>query len=139
MARGFSGGYRGGSGRGGFGAGGRRSVSSGAGRRNSGRSSRTRSKGQVKNGKTVQYAIRDGKGKAKYYGTTNNPRRRAAEHRKSGKLSKGDRLVVETRAIPRRSAEKVEATKLASHRRQHRRNPKHDTTKDGKYHQPRLM
>ena len=131
MARGFSGGYRGGVGR--------RSAGSGAGRRSSGSNSRARSKGQVKNGKAVQYAIRDRRGKAKYYGTTNNPGRRAVEHRKSGKLGKGDRLVVESRAIPRKSAEKVEAAKLASHRRQHRRNPKHNTTNDGKYHQPRLI
>ena len=93
----------------------------------------------MKSGKAVQYAIKDRQGKSTYYGTTNNPRRRAAEHRKSGKLGKGDRLVVETRAIHRKSAEKVEAAKLASHRRQHRRNPIHNTTKDGKYHQRRLI
>ena len=93
----------------------------------------------MKNGKSVQYAIKDRRGKSTYYGTTNNPKRRAAEHRKSGKLGKGDRLVVETRAIARKSAEKVEAAKLADHRRQHKRNPKHNTTKDGKYHQPRLL
>lgn len=93
----------------------------------------------MKSGKAVQYAIKDRRGKSTYYGTTNNPRRRAAEHMKSGKLGKGDRLVVETKAISRKSAEKVEAAKLASHRRQHRSNPKHNTTKDGKYHQRRLI
>lgn len=132
MARGFSG-------RRGSATGGRRSGSSGAGRRSSGSNSRARSKGQVKSGKAVQYAIKDRRGKSTYYGTTNNPRRRAAEHRKSGKLGKGDKLVVETRAIPRKSAERVEAAKLSAHRRQHRRNPKHNTTRDGKYHQPRLI
>ena len=139
MARGFSGGYRGGSGRRSSGTGARRGGSSGAGRRSSGSSSRARSKGQVKSGKTVQYAIKDRRGNSTYSGTTNNPRRRASEHRKSGKFGKGDQLVVETRAITRKSAERVEAAKLASHRRQHRRNPKHNTTRDGKYHQPRLI
>ena len=98
MARGFSGGYRGGIGRRGSSSGSNRSRSNGAGRRSSGSSTRTRSKGQVKSGKAVQYAIKDRRGKSTYYGTTNNPRRRAAEHRKSGKLGKGDRLVVETKA-----------------------------------------
>ena len=124
----MAGGFRGG--------GGRRGGGSGAGRRSSSRSSRTSSKGQVKDGKAVQYAIRDSKDKTKYYGTTNNPRRRAAEHRESGKLGKGDRLVVETKAVSRKSAEKVEAAKLGSHRRQHGRNPKHNITRDGKYHNP---
>ena len=139
MARGFSGGYRGGGGRRSSGTGGSRNGSSGAGRRSSGSSSRARSKGQVKNGKAVQYAIKNRRGNSTYYGTTNNPRRRASEHSKTGKLGKGDRLVVETKAIPRKSAERVEAAKLASHRRQHRHNPKHNTTNDGKYHQPRLV
>lgn len=139
MARGFSGGYRGFSGRRGSATGGRRSGSSGAGRRSSGSNSRARSNGQVKNGKAVQYSIKDRRGNSTYYGTTNNPRRRAAEHRKSGKLGKGDKLVVETRAIPRKSAERVEGAKLSTHRQQHGRNPKHNTTRDGKYHQPRLI
>ena len=139
MARGFSGGYRGSVGHRGSGTGSRRGGSSGAARRSGSSSSRGRSKGQVKNGKAVQYSIKDRKGKLTYYGTTNNPRRRAAEHKKSGKLGKGDQLVVETRVIPRKSAERVEAAKLAAHRRRHRRNPKHNTTKDGKYHQPRLI
>ena len=91
-------------------------------------------KGQIKSGKKVQYAIEDSKGRPKYYGTTNNPSRRAAEHRKTGKLGRGDKLVVQTRAISRKSAERVEAAKLSSHRRQHGRNPKHNTTNDGRYH-----
>lgn len=131
MARGFrglSGGFRGG--------GGRRGGGNGADSRSSGRS-RSSSKGQVKGGKVVQYAIKDSKGKTKYYGTTNNPRQRAVEHRQSGKLGEGDELVVQTKAVSRKSAEKVESARLASHRRQYGRNPKHNISRDGKYHNPR--
>ena len=128
MARGIRSGLRGG--------GGRSKVGNGAGRTSS-RNGRASSKGQVKGGKAVQYAIKDSKGKPKYYGTTNNPRQCAAEHKQSGKLGKGDKLVVQTKAVSRKSAEKVEAAKLGSHRRQYGRNPKHNTTGDGKYHNPR--
>ena len=68
-------------------SGGRRSASNVRG---------ARSKGQVKSRKAVQYSIKDRKGKTKYIGTTNNPTRRAAQHRKTGKLGQGDKLVVET-------------------------------------------
>ena len=122
MARGF----RGGRGRRGSGGGGRDSSRS-----------KSASKGRVRGGKAVQYAIKTPKGETTYYGTTNNPRRRAAEHRESGKLGKGDRLVVQTKAVSRKSAEKVESAKLNSYRRQNRHNPKHNTTGDGRYHNPR--
>ena len=132
MARGYSrGGYRGGARRS---SGGQSST-----RRSSSSRSSARPKGQIKSGKAVQYAIKNGKGDTKYIGTTNNPSRRAAEHQKTGKLGNGDKLVVQTRAISRKSGESVEAAKLASHRRQHGGNPKHNTTNDGKYHQPRLV
>ena len=125
------GGYRGGARRS---SGGRSSA-----RRSSSSRSGARPKGQIKSGKKVQYAIKSGKGSTKYYGTTNNPSRRAAQHRKAGKLGRGDRLVVQTKPISQKSAERVEAAKLSSHRRHHGRNPKHNTTNDGKYHQPRLF
>ena len=132
MARGYSrGGYRGGARRS---SGGRSSA-----RRNSNSRSGARPKGQIKSGKKIQYAIEDSKGRPNYYGTTNNPSRRAAEHKKTGKLGRGDKLVVQTRAISRKSAERVEAAKLRSHRRQHGRNPKHNTTSDGQFHPPRLF
>ena len=95
---------------------------------------RSRPKGQIKRGKAVQYSVKGRKGNTKYIGTTNNPSRRAAEHHRDGKLGRGDKLVVETRAVSRKSSEHVEAGKLASHRRQHGSNPKHNTTKDGKFH-----
>lgn len=98
---------------------------------------RSLSKGKIRGGKSVQYAIigPGGRGqKTKYIGTTNNPRRRAIEHLQNGKMSKGDRLVVQTKPISRKSALRVESSKLAAHRRQHGRNPRHNRTNDGGYH-----
>ncbi|MDE2781011.1 MAG: GIY-YIG nuclease family protein, partial [Chloroflexota bacterium] len=99
----------------------------------------TRPKGQVRDGKAVQYSIKDVKGRTKYIGTTNNPTRRAGEHRESGKLKNTDKLVVETRPIHRGKAERVEAAKLQSHRKAHGHNPKHNVTSDGQFHQPPLF
>ena len=129
MARGYGsrGGYRGG-------GAGRNSGGRGSARRNSRGGGAGRSKGRIKSGKTVQYSIKDRRGNTKYVGTTNNPRRRAAEHRETGKLGRGDRLVVETKAISRKSAESVERGKLASFRKRHGRNPRHNTTSDGRFH-----
>ena len=139
MARGFRSSFSGG--RGGRSGGSRRGFggrSSSSGTRSSSRSSGGRSsqpKGQVKSGKTIQYAIKGPRGGTKYIGTTNNPRRRAAEHRESGKLGPKDRLEVQSQAVPRKAAEGIERSKLASHRKTHRgRNPKHNTTNDGKFH-----
>ena len=128
MAGGYRGGFRGG----GRGSGGS-SPRSGRGSA-SGSKGRASSKGQVKGGKSVQYAIKDSKGNPTYYGTTNNPRQRAAEHKQSGKLGRGDKFEVQTKPTSRRSAERVEAAKLGSHRRQHGSNPKHNNTRDGKFH-----
>ena len=91
-------------------------------------------KGQIKSGKAVQYAIKDSDGDTKYLGTTNNPRRRAAEHRETGKLGPGDKLEVQTNAVSRRAAELVERGRLASHRKRHGHNPEHNITDDGKFH-----
>lgn len=112
----------------------RNSGARGSARRNSGGRGTGRSKGRIRAGKAVQYSIRDRRGNTKYVGTTNNPRRRSAEHRKSGKLGYGDSLVVETKAISRKSAESVERGKLASFRKRHGRNPRHNTTSDGRFH-----
>ena len=114
-----------------YGGSGSRGSGSG-GRSSSGRRSTPR--GQIKGGKAVQYAIRGRDGGTKYVGTTNNPGRRAAEHRATGKLDKGDKLEVQTRAVSRTKAERVEAAKLASHRKQHGRNPQDNTTNDGRFH-----
>ena len=112
----------------------RRSYRGGGPRRGSGGGGVGRRKGRIRSGKAVQYSIKDRRGNTKYVGTTNNPRRRAAEHRETGKLGRGDKLVVETRAISRRSAESVERGKLASFCRKLGRNPKYNTTDDGKFH-----
>ena len=76
----------------------------GSGGRSSGRSSTGRarsnsSKGRIGGGKTVQYSVKNSRGSTKYVGSTNNPRARAAQHRESGKMGAGDKLVVETRGI----------------------------------------
>lgn len=147
MARGFGSSNRSGTGNGSRSSYGVRSSSGGRGTSRSSKSSSvTRSysqgakpNGQVRQGKTVQYSIKDRKGNTKYIGSTNNPTRRAAEHRESGKLGRNDKLVVETKPIPRTSAERVEAAKLRSHRQTHGRNPKHNATNDGKFHQPPLF
>ena len=123
MARGF--GSRGGSGRRGGSRQGAAPKSNGGG---------SRPKGQIKGGNAVQYSIKGPKGETKYIGTTNNPTRRAAEHRESGKMGQSDRLRVETKAVSRPKAEKVEAAKLCTHRKAHGGNPEHNTTNDGKYH-----
>ena len=148
MAKGFGSsgsGFRGGgSSRGSYGA---RGNSGGRGNSRSTRGSGTSSakgntskpKGQVRDGKSVQYSIKNSKGKTTYIGTTNNPTRRASEHRESGKLGRNDKLIVETRPTTKKSAEKVESAKLHAHRANHGRNPKHNTTRDGKFHQPPLF
>ena len=133
MARGFAS-RGGGSPRGGGGRpGGDRGKASGS-RSNSGGAAAAKPKGQVNSGKTVQYAIQDSRGNTKYIGSTNNPTRRAAQHQQSGKMQPGDKLRVETKAIPRKVAEKAEAAKLASHRQNHGQNPRNNKTNDGRFH-----
>ncbi len=104
------------------------------GRSSTGSTSSSRKKGKVKNGKSVQYSIKGADGQTKYIGTTNNPSRRAGQHKKSGKLGSGDRLVVETRPTFRSKAERVEKEKLKSFRQNNGRNPQHNVTNDGKHH-----
>ena len=101
--------------------------------RSSSRASR-RPKRQVRSGKSVQYSIKSSRGRTKYIGVTNNPSRRAREHRESGKFAAGDRFRVETRPVSREKAERVESAKLASYRGSHRgRNPRHNTTRSGQF------
>ena len=113
----------------------------GSGGRSSGRSSSgstrsSSSKGRIGGGKAVQYSVKNSQGKTKYVGSTNNPRARAAQHKESGKMGAGDKLVVETRAINRRDAQRVEAAKIGTHRKQHGKNPLHNKTNDGQFHLP---
>ena len=122
MARGYR---RGGSRSGG------RSRSSGTQR---GGSRRQTQEGQVKDGKVVQYAVKDKNGKTTYIGSTNNPARRAAQHKASDKMRRGDTLEVQSRPITRGKAERLESGRLKGHRQQHGRNPQHNATNDGQYH-----
>ena len=94
----------------------------------------SRPKGQVKSGKVVQYAVKDKNGRTKYIGTTNNPTRRASEHRKDGKMRSSDKIEVQSRPISRHKAEQLERRRLKGHRRTHGANPQHNTTNDGQYH-----
>ena len=81
-------------------------------------------------GKRVRgYSLRDGRGRPTYYGVSNNPRRRATEHKRDGKRGK---LKVETRPMSRGYARSWEARKLARHRKTHRgKNPVHNKTRSG--------
>ena len=75
------------------------------------------------------YTIRDSKGRIKYVGETNNPQRRAVEHKRAGK---GGTLQVETRPMPRGWARRWEKQKLARHRKTHGgQNPAHNQTPSG--------
>ena len=75
------------------------------------------------------YVIRGRGGRTNYVGITNNPRRRAAEHRRSGKRG---RLQVVTGGMPRGKARRWEATKLARFRKSNRgRNPTYNKTRSG--------
>lgn len=79
------------------------------------------------------YSIYDSRGKRTYVGTTNNPRRRAAEHARSGKLTKRGKFAVESKHTARSSAESLEARKIQGYRRRTGRLPKYNKTPDGQY------
>ena len=49
-------------------------------------------------------------------------------------MGAGDRLVVETKAVSRRDAQKVEAAKIRAYRHKHGANPTHNKTNDGQFH-----
>ena len=64
-------------------------------------------------------------------GVTNNPRRRASEHRRSGKRGK---LRVETGSLSRKGARRWEGARLARHRKKTGgKNPRYNKTRDGGY------
>ena len=84
--------------------------------------------------KAVVYSIYDSKGKRTYVGTTNNPGRRASQHARAGKLTRGGEMVVESGRMSRKSAEKLEARKIQVHQRWTGRLPRHNKTSDGQYH-----
>lgn len=101
-------------------------------RRSSSRSSK-HGTGRSSEGDVVVYSNYDSRGRRTYIGSTNNPDRRAAQHIRSGKLRKGGKLVVESKPMSRRSAEKLEARKIQGYRRRTGRLSKHNKTPDGRY------
>ena len=75
------------------------------------------------------YTIRGRYGRIDYVGVTNNPGRRASEHKRAGKRGK---IKVETRAMSPASAKGWEAGRLANYRRTHRgSNPRYNRTRSG--------
>ena len=128
MARfGFRGGFKGGtsrSGRASIGRGSSRPISRGGGKRST----------SSKSSKSVKvYSLYDSKGKRTYVGSTNNPARRASEHAKSGKLTKGGKLKVESKTMSRQAAQRLEASKIQGYRQRTGSLPKYNRTADGQY------
>ena len=75
------------------------------------------------------YTIRGKSGRIKYIGITDDPDRRAAQHKRSGKRGK---LRVETRRMRRTKARRWEAARLARFRALHGgRNPRYNKTSTG--------
>ena len=75
-----------------------------------------------------------GVGRIKYVGITNNPRRRAAQHRRAGKSG---RLRVETGGLSRGKARRWGGAKLARFRKRIKgRNPTHNNLSD---HRPLIL
>lgn len=90
------------------------------------RNARSRDKSQV-------YTLRGKRNKINYVGETNDPQRRAAEHKQDGKLG---RLQVESRPMPRTAARRLEKRRLATYRHTHQgKNPPYNKTRDGGFHQ----
>ena len=129
-------GFRGG------GSGGRRSFSgrSRAAGRSSGRS-RSTSRSARRSGSSrssargvVTYSIYNSSGKRTYIGSTNNPERRAAEHARDGRLTRGGEMVVESRPTSRDAAQRLEAKKIQGYRRRTGKLPRLNRTSDGQHH-----
>ena len=77
----------------------------------------------------VGYTLRGKGGRTNYVGITNNPSRRAAQHRRAGKRG---RLKVETGGMSRGKARRWEGAKLARFRKSNRgRNPTYNKTRSG--------
>ena len=75
------------------------------------------------------YKLRGRNGKVKYVGITNNPRRRSAQHKRSGKSG---RMSVETSGMSRRSARRWEGASLARFRKKNKgKNPRYNKTRSG--------
>ena len=89
----------------------------------------SRGGGRPSGGGVRGYTLRVRNGKINYVGTTNNPGRRAGEHKSDGKSG---RLQTETRPMSRGAAERWEANRLKTYRDNHGgKNPPHNRTKNG--------
>ena len=78
---------------------------------------------------TVTYDLKQGR-KVVYRGTTNDPDRRAQEHKSQGKNF--DRLVVTSRRMTEEGARKKEEENLARYRKSHGgKNPRYNNDTDG--------
>jgi len=92
------------------------------------RTSRPKSAAKTKT-KVSGYTLRGKNGRITYVGVTNNPKRRAEEHRKSGKTGT---LKVERQHNSRSDALKWERNKLGTYRRYHEgKNPPLNKTRNG--------
>ena len=75
------------------------------------------------------YTLRGRNGRINYVGVSNNPTRRAAEHKQDGKRGS---MKVETRAMSREAAQRWESRRLNTFRRNHRgKNPPFNRTRGG--------
>ena len=75
------------------------------------------------------YSLRGRNGGINYVGVTNNPGRRATEHKHSGKRGS---MKVETRGMSREAAQRWEARRLDTYRRNHGgKNPPSNRTRSG--------
>ena len=75
------------------------------------------------------YTLRGRNGRVRYVGLTNNPSRRAAQHRRDGKTG---RMTLEARHVRRSVALNWERSRLAAHRRHHGgKNPSLNKTRNG--------
>lgn len=77
------------------------------------------------------YTLRGRSGRVRYVGVTDNPSRRAAQHRRDGKTSK---MHVENRHASRAAALRWERLRLASYRKHHGgKNPPLNKTRSGSW------
>ena len=77
------------------------------------------------------YTLRGRNGRVRYFGVTNNPSRRAAQHKHDGKTGK---MHVEKTYVKRTDALKWERQKLAAYRRRHGgKNPPLNKTRSGSW------
>ena len=102
--------------------------------RSTSRSARRSGSSRSSAGGVGAYSIYDSSGKRTYIGSTNNPERRAAEHARHGRLTRGGEMVVESRPMSRDAARRLVAKKVQGYRRRTRKLPRLNRTSDGHHH-----